>query len=183
MTEELFGLNFVRALDEMLLKVLLESSASSILSERPHAITIGVFFCRMYRRYPDQVASFFENPARFNEVADKLAPEALGDDVLSSPRILADRMRERWESLRKNSLGEGRHLHSKALHGGAAALDVPLGSGLVKLFQATSNMAVAAGHQRADIRDLVKALSEDEGLVRELREETGLVLRSRPPTI
>lgn len=148
-----------------------------MLSDRPHAISIGVFLCEMHRQYPDRVSAFFENPGGFSEIEDKLAPSRVPDDVLSSPKAVAERMKARWDALAK-AVGEDKPL-TGIPQGGAAALDVCLTPSLVGLFQRTTTLAAAAGHRKADVMDLIKALSTDGALTRELREETGLILKER----
>lgn len=166
------------SLDDTVLRVLIQSSTNSMLSDQPYVISVGVFLSEMHRHLPDQISAFFENPGKFGEVEDKLAPRSVPNEVLSSRNALARRMKVRWEALRKTMIGEDTPFAMTA-QSGTAALDVCLSPSLARLFQGASRVAIAAGHQKADIRDLAQALSEDEQLVRELHEDTGLVLK--PP--
>jgi len=168
-------LSFMGSLDDTLLRVLVQSSTNSMLSEQPHEISVGNFFCEMYRRFPDQISVFFENPERFKSIADKLAPRSLPIDLLSDRKALAERMTLRREALQKATIVGDWSLPDK--EGGTPALDVRLSSSLGGLFRRTAALAIEAEHHRADMHDLVKALSMDEALAGELREETGLILK------
>jgi hypothetical protein len=153
----------LRALDQTLLVVMVDLLRNSVLPGRPGVLTLEVFLCGLYTRYPEETKQFFRDAGRFSELLRKFYPERIRDAADFPPEELARVMEERST----RAAGKGRTL----------GIDIPLEHSLADALRNAARLAHAAGREKTALADFFEAVSRDEKLARRLYEETGLLLK------
>ena len=161
-------LNLFRRLDQKLLACFFDLFRNSVLPDRPTLLTLEVFLCGLYARYPEETKEFFRDPERFAQLLRKFYPEPIRNTENLPPEEFADHFQQKWRAVAGSEM-------PAVTSGGVPGLDLPLDSSLVEVLRKAARIAVAAGRERAGISEFISAFSLDHELVTRLYEETGLL--------
>jgi hypothetical protein len=154
-------------LNDELRSVLIHLFKSIITTGSPASITLAGFLGASYARHPEKARRFFENPEKLEEF-NRIYNIDLDEKKMS--------FKTPWEptDFVRKQLSEVPRSPNEAPPDGVA---VPFDPMLTKTLLAAGRIAAIAGRKRADLADIIEAISVDHEATIELLNESGLRLK------
>src|SRR6267378_7265364 len=112
-----------------------------IVSQSPSPITLTVFLCAIYVRYPKEIEKFFANPGKFDELTRKYDIRFDKSELVSAPMNVS-------RLIQKNRISIDASLPKEAL-GNTLGVDVSLEPMLANILRAAGKLAVNSGRTKA----------------------------------
>jgi|SRR5579859_1736054 len=136
----------------------------------PTTITLGSLLGASYARYPEKTGRFFENPQELEEFNRRYNINLDKEMSLKSPWKPTEFTRKLALEI-PGSPNEGQP--------DISGVDVAFDPMLTQTLLAAGKIAATAGRKRADIADIIEAISIDPEATTELLNESGLRLKAR----